>query len=91
MKNADAAGPSPRVSDAAVEAKTGKTWQEWFALLDAAGARQMDHKSIAAHLDKKLGVPGWWAQMVTVAYEQARGRHGWGGAMRAAMAEFIEF
>ena len=61
MKNAQAATPSPRLSDAAVEAKTGKPWQEWFGVLDAAGARQMDHQSIAAHLYKHLGVPGWWA------------------------------
>jgi hypothetical protein len=61
VKKAEAATPSPRLSDAAVEAKTGKTWQEWFAVLDAAGARAMDHHSIAAYLYKQLGVPGWWA------------------------------
>jgi hypothetical protein len=64
VKNAKQTKHVPRVSDAAVEAKTGKTWQEWLALLDAAGAREMDHKSIAAYLHKQLGVPGWWAQGV---------------------------
>jgi uncharacterized protein YndB with AHSA1/START domain len=56
-----------------VKAKTGKTWTEWFAILDAAGATKMDHKQIVALLDEKYQVPGWWDQMVTVAYEQARG------------------
>ena len=75
MKNAIEARHVPRLSDAAVQAKTGKTWQEWFAVLDAAGARAMDHQSIAAHLYQQLRPPpGWWAQMVTVGYEQARGR-----------------
>lgn len=60
------------VSDAAVQAKTGKTWQEWIALLDAAGAKDMAHKDIAAMLHAKHKLSGWWSQMVTVGYEQAR-------------------
>ena len=61
-----------RMSDAAVQAKTGKMWNEWFAILDSAGARSMDHKEIVALLDGH-GVGPWWRQMVTVTYEQARG------------------
>jgi uncharacterized protein YndB with AHSA1/START domain len=57
----------------AVRAKTGKGWAEWFRLLDAAGAVQMNHTAIAAHLRDKLGCPGWWNQMVAVGYEQERG------------------
>jgi uncharacterized protein YndB with AHSA1/START domain len=61
------------MSDAAVQAKTGKTWAEWFAVLDAEGAQQMNHKQIVAVLNQKHGVGPWWQQMVTVTYEQARG------------------
>jgi uncharacterized protein YndB with AHSA1/START domain len=61
------------ISDAAVRAKTGKGWREWFALLDAAGAAEMGHTAIAAHLYDTLGCPSWWSQMVAVGYEQARG------------------
>ena len=61
------------MSDAAVRAKTGKGWREWFAILDAAGARKMNHKEIAAYLYERQECPGWWNQMVAVAYEQARG------------------
>ena len=61
------------VSDAAVRAKTGKTWAEWFAVLDKAGADQWPHKQIAAHLHDALGCPAWWSQMVAVGYEQERG------------------
>ncbi len=61
------------MSSDAVKAKTGKGWDEWFGVLDKAGAAQMPHKQIAALLHDKHGVPAWWTQMVTVGYEQARG------------------
>jgi len=61
------------ISDAAVESKTGKTWAEWFKVLDKATAYEMPHKDIAIYLSEKHQVPDWWCQMVTVGYEQARG------------------
>ncbi len=61
-----------RMSDEAVQAKTGKTWEEWFKILDAAGAKKMTHKEIVA-VAKKHDAGPWWQQMVTVTYEQARG------------------
>jgi uncharacterized protein YndB with AHSA1/START domain len=67
------AATKPRMSDAAVKAKTGKAWTEWFKILDAAGAKQMTHQEIVALVGKKHGVGSWWQQMVTVTYEQARG------------------
>ncbi|PYS23867.1 MAG: hypothetical protein DMF72_07830 [Acidobacteria bacterium] len=63
----------PRMSDEAVEAKTGKTWSRWFKHLDAAGAKKMTHQEIVAHLRDKHDVRPWWTQMVAVTYEQARG------------------
>ncbi len=59
-------------SDAVMKA-TGKAWGDWLKLLDRAGAMKMPHKQIAEMVDDKFGVPGWWSQMVTVGYEQARG------------------
>lgn len=63
----------PRMSDDAVQSKTGKTWAQWFKTLDAAGAKKMTHQEIAGHLSAKEGVGPWWTQMVAVTYEQARG------------------
>ena len=60
------------VSNEAVHAKTGKGWKEWFALLDKIGARKMLHKDIAEHIYNNHKINGWWSQMVTVGYEQAR-------------------
>jgi uncharacterized protein YndB with AHSA1/START domain len=62
-----------RMSDDAVRAKTGKTWPEWFAVLDAAGCRKMTHQEIVACLRDQHGLGPWWQQMVTVGYEQERG------------------
>jgi len=64
------------VSSDAVARRTGKSWAQWFALLDAAGAAELDHKGIVAVLAQRHGVGPWWQQMVTVAYEQARGKNG---------------
>jgi uncharacterized protein YndB with AHSA1/START domain len=64
---------SERMSDEAVRAKTGKSWDEWFAILDAAGAQTLGHREIVALLSEQHGVGPWWRQMVTVTYEQARG------------------
>jgi hypothetical protein len=63
----------PGMSDAAVEAKTGRNWAQWFAVMDRAGCAAMPHKAIATHLHERHRVPAWWCQMVTVTYEQARG------------------
>lgn len=62
-----------RMSDAAVKAKTGKNWQQWFAILNKANAKKMSHKDIAEYLYEKRGVPGWWSQMIAVTYEQECG------------------
>lgn len=63
----------PRMSDEAVKAKTGKTWKEWFTILDKAGAKKMSHQEIAEIVSAKHGVGPWWQQMVTVTYEQQSG------------------
>jgi len=62
-----------RVGDEAVKAKTGKNWNEWFTLLNKAGAKKMTHQEIVKLLSSKHDVGPWWQQMVTVAYEQASG------------------
>ena len=63
----------PGVSDAAVARATGKSWDEWLALLDAWEGTMHTHPEIARHLYETYGIDGWWAQGVTVGYERARG------------------
>jgi hypothetical protein len=61
------------VGDDAVREATGRDRAEWFALLDEAGAATWSHKDIAGWLVREHGVDGWWAQGITVGFEQARG------------------
>ncbi|MBM0202161.1 DUF4287 domain-containing protein [Micromonospora sp. NPDC051227] len=68
-----AAAQTERIADDLIRARTGRGWAEWFALLDAASATGWTHTRIARHLATEHEVPGWWAQTVTVGYEQARG------------------
>ena len=64
-----------RPSDEAVKKATGKAWDAWFAFLDKKGADTMKHKEMAEMLSEKKYIKnGWWSQMVTNAYEKARGR-----------------
>ena len=69
----------PRIADGKVEAATGRIWRDWFDLLDEWGAIDREHPEIAAWLNTEHGVPGWWAQNVTVEYEKARGLRPIGG------------
>jgi hypothetical protein len=61
------------MSDAAVKAKTGCTWERWVRALDRVEAHTWPHREIARHIAAKYKTPSWWAQMVTVGYERIRG------------------
>ncbi|MGK5740462.1 hypothetical protein [Micromonospora sp. URMC 103] len=67
------ADQTDRIADALLRERTGRGWQEWFRLLDAEDATRRTHTEIARWLVTAHEVPGWWAQTVTVGYEQARG------------------
>lgn len=73
MKMSRQSNKAEGIGNEAVQKRTGKTWDEWFANLDRSGARKMKHPEIAVMLHEKLGCSGWWSQMITVGYEQARG------------------
>jgi hypothetical protein len=67
------AATDDRPTDDKVAAATGRRWDAWFAVLDRWGARQRTHTEMAAFLVDEHGVPGWWAQTITVWYERGRG------------------
>jgi hypothetical protein len=62
-----------RISDEALARRTDHAWDEWFELLDEWGAKDHKHAEIARWLVEEHGVDGWWAQTITVGFEQARG------------------
>ena len=57
----------------AVERSTGRTREEWFALLDEWGAPGRPLREISDWLRDTHGMSKWWAQKVIVEYEQDRG------------------
>lgn len=61
-----------------IETATGRPWSSWTQWLDKAGAAELSHSDIAKLVQEalvgKTDSPDWWAQNVTVAYEQHIGR-----------------
>ncbi|MGW1085781.1 DUF4287 domain-containing protein [Streptomyces sp. NPDC002596] len=62
-----------KLSADALRERTGRDWDDWFSVLDAWDATRHTHAEIAAHLRTEHGMDGWYAQSVTVGYEQERG------------------
>lgn len=61
------------MSDEAVRAKTGCTWERWVRALDNAGAAEMIHREIAKLVRERWKISNWWSQTVTVGYERIKG------------------
>lgn len=64
--------------DAAVRAATGHGWQDWLRLIETSGlelaAERPAHGEIRAVVQRLMPtLDDWWAQMVAVGYERARG------------------
>ena len=59
---------------AAIETATGTSLGTWVQRIDGADGRTLDHTAIARLLPERWEISEWWAQGVTVAYEQVIGR-----------------
>jgi len=57
-----------------IERATQRTWEDWLKFMDSIDAKNLSHYEIATklleELDGKIDNAGWWAQSITVAYEQ---------------------
>jgi hypothetical protein len=64
-----------KTSDENIRRRTGRGWEEWFAMLDDWGASERSHREIARWLAEQQGaVPlAWNVQAVVGGYELARG------------------
>lgn len=62
------------ISVQAVCESTGRSWDEWFAVLKKEKAKELPHNDIFQLLNDVYKVPGWWAQSITVEYERHIGR-----------------
>lgn len=61
------------MSDQALIEATGADWRTWLGLLDERDAAKLDHAAIARLLVAEFELDGWWAQSITIGYEQERG------------------
>jgi len=60
------------VGPEAIEKGTGKSWEEWVAILSAVDPERRGHQELVAAA-VAAGAKSWWCQMVVVAYEQHLG------------------
>lgn len=65
--------PPTAISEAKVKEATGRGWMGWFVILNLMEATSIPHKEVAKRLKEQHGAPSWWAQMIAVEYERARG------------------
>ena len=61
------------MSDAAIEKRTGCSWEKWVWALDRAGAHEWSHRAIADYVNKAYKTGDWWTQAVVVGYERIKG------------------
>ena len=61
------------IGNEAVLKATNKDWPQWFEILDDWDATNRSHKETAAYIREVHDIDFWWAQTVTVRYEQERG------------------
>ena len=77
------AGPQPTpvevphlvCSDERIRERTGRSWEEWFELLDGWDATSLGHTALARRLAEVQGRPplAWDVQAVATSYERTRG------------------
>jgi hypothetical protein len=62
-------------SDERIRQRTGRGWEEWFALLDDSGAQQRTHREIARWLAEHQDAHplAWNVQAIASSYELTRG------------------
>jgi len=61
------------IGDAEVKAATGRTWEEWFALLDEYGTEERGHELTVNFLREHHRLSASWAKEVALRYESDRG------------------
>jgi hypothetical protein len=62
------------ISTAAFGDKTRRDWVGWLSFLESIGARDLSHAEIAEKVAATGDASPWWAQSITVAFEQHIGR-----------------
>jgi hypothetical protein len=62
-----------KISDEKVEEKTGKSWKQWFKILDGLDIETNGHRFASMTMFNKYKLNPWWSQAVTIRYEWESG------------------
>jgi hypothetical protein len=61
------------IRDKTVLEATGKSWEEWFEILDKWGGGEKRHNENAKYLREEQGLSAWWSNAVAFRYEWEKG------------------
>jgi hypothetical protein len=64
----------PSIPETTVKSKTGRTWAEWFRMLDAANCQRLGHREITGLLRNMFDVTPWWQKAIADEYILGRSR-----------------
>jgi hypothetical protein len=59
--------------DAVIRAATGRSWAQWFRVLDRFDVEGAGHSATVRHLAEEHECPRWWRQRIAQAHAQLRG------------------
>lgn len=59
--------------DAVIRAATGRSWAQWFRVLDRFDVAAAGHSATVRHLAEEHECPRWWRQRIAQAHAQLRG------------------
>lgn len=62
------------ITDHLVYARTGRSWEQWYELLDGMGAQGLPQREITEKLIADHALSKWWARSITKAFEYRIGR-----------------
>ena len=60
-------------TDAVIKAATGRSWAQWFRLLDRMDVAEVGHDAVVRRLADDHECPRWWRQRIAAAHAEARG------------------
>lgn len=61
------------VTDESAKSATGKSFADWFAILDKRGGPEQGRRAVGDYLFKECKVDSWWCATINIEYEAARG------------------